>query len=335
MDKKELSTPPPYAPGSTFFFKIKFEGPYLMYREWRDATKRMLSAADKGQLDATKLSAYMLWRPETRAYIYWVTEQVRSSGKSLEGYNDGHGIIAARERFFGWRETWEGREVLERQHASAAERAEGDHEDLHKTVTMPVATPGSGKTAITIVLTYLFRFSHTQSGDVKQKTTGPKFVQNVIDLPKKNDAIYCMPTEITSNISATPSATTSKHATALKVISSPFTGFSAIHPKRSAIYAPNGSLLEGTTTRRSSQTVKTRTEECDKILDHSVRRSVVGLFPILDLEVPGEKEITEARDIARAYEVDGQESPRTQASTILRVCAWHGPREPSGRQNAR
>ncbi|KAG8739185.1 hypothetical protein FRC12_016409 [Ceratobasidium sp. 428] len=33
-NKKELSTPPAYASGSTFFFKIKFEEPYLMYNEW-------------------------------------------------------------------------------------------------------------------------------------------------------------------------------------------------------------------------------------------------------------------------------------------------------------
>ncbi|KAG8723720.1 hypothetical protein FRC09_002058 [Ceratobasidium sp. 395] len=146
-DKKELSTPPPYAPGSTLFFKIKFEEPYLMYREWREATKRMLSVADEGRLDGTKLSSYMLRRPETKAYVHWVTVQIRGNRKSLEGYNDGHGIIAARERFFAWCETWEGLEVLERQHASAPERAEGDHGDLHKSVVISVAIPGSGESA--------------------------------------------------------------------------------------------------------------------------------------------------------------------------------------------
>ncbi|KAG8793821.1 hypothetical protein FRC12_001521 [Ceratobasidium sp. 428] len=65
-DKKELSTPPPYGPSFTFF-KIKFEEPYLMYREWREATKRMLSAADKGQFDATKLSASKLIESRSRA----------------------------------------------------------------------------------------------------------------------------------------------------------------------------------------------------------------------------------------------------------------------------
>ncbi|KAG8794362.1 hypothetical protein FRC12_024791 [Ceratobasidium sp. 428] len=93
----------------------------------------------------------MLRRPETKAYVYWVTGQIQTNQQLLEGYNDGRGIFAARKRFFGWCET---RKVLEKQHASAPERAGGDHEGPYKTAIMPVAIPGSGKTAIAIALTY-------------------------------------------------------------------------------------------------------------------------------------------------------------------------------------
>jgi len=34
----------PYAPGSSFFFKIKFDEPYMMYRDWREITKSLLCA---------------------------------------------------------------------------------------------------------------------------------------------------------------------------------------------------------------------------------------------------------------------------------------------------
>ncbi|EPQ29650.1 uncharacterized protein PFL1_02870 [Pseudozyma flocculosa PF-1] len=34
---------PPYAPGQTWFYKVKFDEPYLMYRDWRELTRKMLS----------------------------------------------------------------------------------------------------------------------------------------------------------------------------------------------------------------------------------------------------------------------------------------------------
>jgi tRNA ligase len=37
----------PYAPGSSFFFKIKFDEPYMMYRDWREITKSLLSRGEK------------------------------------------------------------------------------------------------------------------------------------------------------------------------------------------------------------------------------------------------------------------------------------------------
>ena len=38
---------PPYPPGSSFFFKVKFDEPYMMYRDWREITKSYLSAFTK------------------------------------------------------------------------------------------------------------------------------------------------------------------------------------------------------------------------------------------------------------------------------------------------
>ncbi|CAO1623757.1 unnamed protein product [Parajaminaea phylloscopi] len=41
---------PPYSPSQTWFYKVKFDEPYLMYRDWRELAKRML--ADKKKWDA-------------------------------------------------------------------------------------------------------------------------------------------------------------------------------------------------------------------------------------------------------------------------------------------
>ncbi|KAG8695910.1 hypothetical protein FRC08_007472 [Ceratobasidium sp. 394] len=51
--------------------------------------------------------------------------------------------------------------------------------------------------------------------------------------------------------------------------------------------------------------------EYDETLEQAVRRAIVGLCPILDLDMPGEKEIAEACDIARAYKVKstGKKAP--------------------------
>lgn len=38
---------PPYPPGSSFFFKVKFDEPYMMYRDWREITRSYLSAFSK------------------------------------------------------------------------------------------------------------------------------------------------------------------------------------------------------------------------------------------------------------------------------------------------
>ncbi|KAG9086894.1 hypothetical protein FRC07_012960, partial [Ceratobasidium sp. 392] len=333
-DKKELSTPPPYGPGSTFFFKIKFEEPYLMYREWREATKRMLSMADKGQLDGAKLSAHMLRRPETRAYVHWITEQIRRNRKSLEGFNDGHGIIAARERFFAWCETREGRDVLEKEHSSVPKRIENDHDGPHKTIIMPVAIPGSGKTAIAIALTHLFGFAHTQSDDVKQKKTGPKFVQNIMDLLKKNDVVFAdrnnhirhLRDAVRHDLKARYGS--KGHIIALqwlfnhtpqKISDICAERIVARGDNHQTLHADNQDSHIGVISMFFGSFEEVESEEADDVidmeydetLDEAVRRAITGLCPILDLEIPGDKEIAEACDVARAYEVKptGKKAP--------------------------
>lgn len=42
QDSQIAGTAPPYDPGQTWFYKVKFDEPYLMYRDWRELAKRML-----------------------------------------------------------------------------------------------------------------------------------------------------------------------------------------------------------------------------------------------------------------------------------------------------
>ncbi|KAJ7750821.1 RNA ligase [Mycena metata] len=128
----------PYKAGDTFFFKVKFDEPYMMYRDWREVTKTLLrlyeqekAAAAKGiSLDApakgkkgkkpkpagmsyAAISPHKLRRPETRAYVRWVIPAIRDKPELFAEFNNNKGIIASRERFLEYLKTPEGVKLME------------------------------------------------------------------------------------------------------------------------------------------------------------------------------------------------------------------------------
>lgn len=324
-DKQELSTPPPYAPGSTFFFKIKFEEPYLMYREWREVTKKMLAAADKGQLQNLKISAYMLRRPETRAYQHWVAEQIRHNRSSLNGFNEGHGIIAARERFLAWYSTNEGRDVMEKESRKPSTET-GNYRGPHKTIIMPVGIPGSGKTAVALALKQLYGFGHTQSDDIKQKKTGPQFVQNIMDLLKRNDVVFADRNNHVRHLRDSVRHELKEqygdkgHIIILHWVFNQTTRkISDICADRIVARGENHQTLHpdkqdshrGVISQFFGSFEEVEAEEADDVVDmeytdtleQAVKRAALGIAPILDLAVPDDRRIDEACAAARAYTV--------------------------------
>lgn len=62
----------PYAPGSSFFFKVKFDEPYMMYRDWREVTKALLTRGPS----VDNVPKGKMRRPETRAYVRWVIGEI-------------------------------------------------------------------------------------------------------------------------------------------------------------------------------------------------------------------------------------------------------------------
>ena len=188
----------PYEPGSSFFFKVKFDEPYMMYRDWREVTKTLLST--KGPLSNARIPKSKLKRPETKVYIKWVKGEIGRNRGQFENFGKGKGIIATRERFLKWMETGEAQEAVADEDASALDVTFG------KTIILPIAVPGvgegfafrgsgvsshfvTGKTSISVALEHLFGFGHTQSDDVKSKKGAPQFVKNVQALLKKHDVV--------------------------------------------------------------------------------------------------------------------------------------------------
>ncbi len=51
----QRDTRPPYLDGSSFFFKVKFDEPYMMYRGWREITKSLLARGESAKLPKCKM----------------------------------------------------------------------------------------------------------------------------------------------------------------------------------------------------------------------------------------------------------------------------------------
>ena len=127
-----------YPAGASFFFKVKFDEPYLMYRDWREATKALLS---KGP-SAGNVPKGKMRRAETKLYVDWVCAEIRRDREPFRDFNKGKGIIATRERFLRWLESEEGQKArngAEEKRKQVAAPVGG------KTIIMPIAIPGCGE----------------------------------------------------------------------------------------------------------------------------------------------------------------------------------------------
>ncbi|KAG8986078.1 hypothetical protein FRB94_008228 [Tulasnella sp. JGI-2019a] len=183
---------PPYPPGSDYFFKIKFDEPYMTYRDWREITRTILTARKK-KIDAPKIPQSKLRRPESFVYRDWVTKEINRNPAAFSGFTDGQGIIAVRENFLKWLETEEGKEALLQQGGpkkgsmfdtppTTTSSSDAPQEKWERVVIVPVAVPGCGKTVVGLALTRLFGFEHTQSDDIQVKRTAATFERNIVEL---------------------------------------------------------------------------------------------------------------------------------------------------------
>ncbi|KAJ7153566.1 RNA ligase [Mycena crocata] len=190
----------PYAPGATFFFKVKFDEPYMMYRDWREVTKSLLRQHEQGLsgkgngMSEGALPKGKMRRAETRVYVRWAIGEIARDMTPWEEYTKNKGIIAARERFLAYLATPEGAALLEVAKAGkmpSLPAAKGVAPDVPfgKTIIVPVAIPGCGKTAVSVALAHIFGFGHTQSDDVRAKKPAPIFIKNVTNLLKTHDVV--------------------------------------------------------------------------------------------------------------------------------------------------
>ncbi|KAJ2506035.1 trna ligase, partial [Coemansia sp. RSA 2052] len=136
------------ADSQPFMFKIKYDEPYLMFREWREVTKRILAG-----------SPYRTTYGLTKYYVAWLKQQLKENPEDFELFNKQKGIIGARKRFLDNYKKHGGSE------AEVYEQMSGQK----KTLIVPVATIGCGKTTISVALSELFGFGHVQNDDITAK----------------------------------------------------------------------------------------------------------------------------------------------------------------------
>lgn len=146
-----------------WFFKYKFEEPYLMYRQWREATKAVISG---------KPPKFKKHKKITEQYLHYARRQLAKDPSIGKAYNQNHGIIAMRNGFLN-EIGLKGSEITRQEEEGSGTDSSSDAvtRDL---ILLPVASIGCGKTTVAIALTKLFGWGHVQNDNITGKQNRPK-----------------------------------------------------------------------------------------------------------------------------------------------------------------
>lgn len=190
--------------GEPFFWKVKYDEPYLMYREWRELTRKLLASYPETEVRPGKLR-----NEESRLYLWWVEREIRKDVGRFESWKVGKGIIRTREEFLEWAKGDEARGVR-RQLGQEEKEEDRVARTFDRTLVVPVAVQGcgefvfsrwrwgkelmgfwrAGKTSLGIALGRLFGWGHTQSDDFTMKKSGPHFIKSVKELLATHEVVY-------------------------------------------------------------------------------------------------------------------------------------------------
>ncbi|RMZ92455.1 hypothetical protein DV736_g353, partial [Chaetothyriales sp. CBS 134916] len=163
-------------PGPDWFFKFKFEEPYLMYRQWREATKAII---------ADRQPKYRKHKKITEEYLLFARRRLARNAKLAKLYNQNHGIIKMRDDFLA-EKGQNGAEIIRQEQDEDA----GDGEDTFNIVLVPIATIGCGKTTVATALVKLFDFGHVQNDNIEgQKGRPQRFASQVTSALAQHKAV--------------------------------------------------------------------------------------------------------------------------------------------------
>jgi tRNA ligase len=154
------------SPWEDWFFKYKFEEPYLMYRQWRECTKAIIAGHPPKIRKQKK---------RTEEYLLYARQQLAKNPNLGRQYNQNHGIIKLREDFLR-EKGLTGADIIRE---DVGDR-EGETTITQNVVLAPIATIGCGKTTVALALKKLFDWGHFQNDNVVgPKNRAMRFAQSV------------------------------------------------------------------------------------------------------------------------------------------------------------
>jgi tRNA ligase len=164
-------------PNQDWFFKYKFEEPYLMYRQWRECTKAMISGKTPRFSKHVKI---------TEDYLIYARKRLASEPGLAKSYNQNHGIITLRDDFLK-EINMKGSDIIRQEYGLTGDAPEDVNKDV---ILVPIATIGCGKTTIAIALTHLFSWGHVQNDNITGKNRPPRFTTEVLDQLQHAPVVY-------------------------------------------------------------------------------------------------------------------------------------------------
>ncbi|KAF1911683.1 tRNA ligase-like protein [Ampelomyces quisqualis] len=168
------------ASGNTYadwFFKYKFEEPYLMYRQWRECTKALISG---------KPPRYKKHEAITKEYLDYARKKFVQNPELAKSYSLNHGIIKLRDEFLAFRGTT-GADIIREELKNGPVESK---KAVRNIVLVPVATIGCGKTTLALALVKLFGWGHYQNDNVKaKKGRGQIFADTISSLLITNPVV--------------------------------------------------------------------------------------------------------------------------------------------------
>lgn len=166
-----------HGPNQDWFFKYKFEEPYLMYRQWRECTKAMISGKPPRFKKHVKI---------TEEYLLCARKRLAEDPGLAKAYNMNHGIIGLRDDFLK-EKNLKGSDIIRQEYAETG----GAPQDIQKDVILvPIATIGCGKTTIAVALTHLFNWGHVQNDNITGKARPPRFTAEVLSQLMEKPVVY-------------------------------------------------------------------------------------------------------------------------------------------------
>ena len=155
------------SPYSDWFFKYKFEEPYLMYRQWRECTKALIAGNPPRFKKHIKI---------TEEYLLYARKRLADNRDLAKEYQNNHGIIQLRDDFLK-EKNMKGSDIIREEYSAIG----GASQDVTKDIILvPIATIGCGKTTIAVALQQLFGWGHVQNDNIMGRGRPPQFTKEVL-----------------------------------------------------------------------------------------------------------------------------------------------------------